>query len=197
MKADVLAPETAERGFIQTHSGRHFSLDVPEFHLPDIAHSLSLLCRFNGHCSRFYSVAEHSLLVARIMEDLDLGNPLEGLMHDAVEAYLSDVPAPFKQFLPDWHRLETRLDGQIRERYGLPREKTEGCRKADWMALFIEAHDLTADGGRCFADPLGLRPVALQWAGLPQAQLGLGYRPGEAANIWLGEVFWHLPEDRA
>ena len=53
--------------WMQTHSGlRFYPLDPrPEdIRIEDIAHALPMICRFNGHCSRFYSVAEHSLNVA-------------------------------------------------------------------------------------------------------------------------------------
>lgn len=138
-----------------------FTLEDPVFDIADIAHSLSMLCRFNGHCNRFFSVAEHSIMVARIMEYEELGDPREGLLHDAVEAYLSDVPAPFKSSLPDWRALEKRLDFQFRERFGLPVLKTPGCDMADWMALFIEADANMPGGGTEFADPKDLRDRAL------------------------------------
>lgn len=150
------------RGFIQTYTGLHFEIDKPVFRLADITHSLSMLCRYNGHVSSFYSVAEHSCLVAVIMEMQRLGNPVEGLLHDATEAYLTDVPAPFKQFLPDWQAVDKKLDLALRNWAGLPPVKTAGCKKADWLALFIEAYYLTPDQGACYSDPAGLRAEALE-----------------------------------
>ena len=53
--------------WIQTYSGKKFyPLDPrPEdIDIRDIAHALSLNCRFNGHCRCFYSVAEHSVGVS-------------------------------------------------------------------------------------------------------------------------------------
>lgn len=148
-------------GFIETYTGKHFNLAEPEFDITDIAHALSMNCRYNGHCRYFYSVAEHSVLVAKIMRLLKLGDPMEGLLHDATEAYLSDVPAPFKQFLPDWSGIDHALDDKLRAFYGLG-EKTRGLKTADWIALFIEADALLNDKGACFLDPQGLREVALE-----------------------------------
>lgn len=65
----------------------------------DLAVSLSHLCRFNGHIDKFYSVAQHSIAVARLVEVRGGGPPtvLQALLHDAPEAYLcGDVPGPLK-----------------------------------------------------------------------------------------------------
>ncbi|MBF0612521.1 MAG: hypothetical protein HQL55_15470, partial [Magnetococcales bacterium] len=88
------APSGAARtpdNWIQTFTGRQFWPLAPvleHIHVQDIAHALSLLCRFNGHCQKFYSVAEHSLHVATILPPELAG---WGLLHDASEAYLADL----------------------------------------------------------------------------------------------------------
>jgi len=81
----------------QTFSGRQFwPLDPrPEdICILDIAYALSKTCRFNGHCRKFYSVAEHSYIVSFHVPD---EFALWGLLHDASEAYVGDVPRPMKQ----------------------------------------------------------------------------------------------------
>ena len=103
-----------------TSTGIVFNILEPEFVLEDIAHALSNTCRFAGHCSEFYSVAEHSVLVSKLMEELDLGDPMIGLMHDGHEAYLSDVPSPLKQLLPDWSALDKELEEKLYNHYHLP-----------------------------------------------------------------------------
>lgn len=170
--------------FIQTAGGLHFRLAAPDFDLADISTGLGFSCRYNGQISRFYSIAEHSVLVADLMAAFTGGDPMEGLLHDATEAYLTDVPSPFKQLLPDWQKLDKALDAKLREHFNLPAEKTAECKRADWLALFIEAYHLTADKGACFADPCGLRKTAL--ALVPERDWQLHFHPpGIAPAEWL------------
>ena len=87
-------------GSILTYTGRTFwPLDPrPEdIDVRDIAHALSLQCRFSGHCREFYSVAQHSCLVAEAAAQVNLAYALPGLLHDASEAYLIDLPSPLKR----------------------------------------------------------------------------------------------------
>lgn len=141
-----------EGPWIETFSGREFYIRNPEFHLEDIAHGLSNLCRFNGQSAKFYSVAEHSSSVAELI--LDLGgsekDAFEGLMHDAVEAYLSDIPSPFKELLPDWKELEDHCESVLRKDFGLPPEKSDLCHEADTILLFCEARCLLPYKGKNF-----------------------------------------------
>ncbi len=139
-----------------------FHLDAPVFDINDVAHALSMNCRFNGHISGFYSVASHSIMVADIMYHLKLGDPREGLLHDATEAYMTDVPAPFKHVMPDWQQIDKNLERAMREQFSLPLTKSEGCKKADWYALFVEAFCMLPGAGEDFEDPFGLRNEALE-----------------------------------
>jgi hypothetical protein len=104
--------------WIQTVSGRKFPLleiDPEAINIEDIAHALSMLCRFNAQCLKFYSVAEHSVHVSyEIAPHL----ALLGLMHDAAEAYLGDVPSPLKGELRDFKIIEQRLILAIGEKFG-------------------------------------------------------------------------------
>ncbi|HEY1028369.1 MAG TPA: phosphohydrolase [Pseudomonas sp.] len=90
--------------WILTNSARPFDLLNPRAEnviTTDLAHALSLVCRFNGHCAHHYSVAQHSLLVAYIIEK-EGGMPeeqLAGLLHDGTEAYISDLTRPLKLLL--------------------------------------------------------------------------------------------------
>lgn len=172
--------------FIETYTGRKFYplSDEPDFHAEDIAHALAMCCRYNGHGRHFYSVAEHSVIVALLMKDLHLGDPWEGLFHDATEAYLSDIPAPFKQLLPDWKKFDVMLEAKLRDHYALPPAKTEGCKEADWLALFIEAWLLLPDRGECFQDPGGFRPRALRLVE-QDGWRPLWLDPADAENAWL------------
>lgn len=155
-----MTDEHYERPYIHTLKGR-FYLDNPTFDGESIGHALGMLCRFNGNTRVFYSVAEHSVLVSDLMRNVVGGDPFEGLMHDAAEAYLSDIPTPFKRLLPDWAKFESDVEAPLREWAGLPVVKSPECEHADKLALFIEAYHLVQERGRDFLDPLEVRYQAL------------------------------------
>ena len=149
--------------YIQTVSGRkiHFLAPDPnEFDITDIAFALSNLCRFNGHVM-YYSVAEHSVLVASRLDDSD---KLSGLLHDAAEAYLSDIPSPIKQYLPDYQEMEDKLLAAIFTKFGC--DYNAAVKKADKEQTWNEARFLLSDGGdswvpKEFTTQYQYRPIGL------------------------------------
>ena len=153
---------TKDDAWIETVTGRKFYYLKPTFDIGEIAHALGNMCRFTGQSRRFFSVAEHSVLVSRIMEDLRLGDPMEGLLHDGVEAYLADVASPAKAVLKDYKALDKALDRAMRAEFKMPLEKTEGCTTADWLALFCEARALLPSKGKGWTGPPGLMEQAWQ-----------------------------------
>jgi hypothetical protein len=103
--------------WMKTYTGQKFHFLDPDpdtIRIHDIAHSLSSLCRFNGHTQRFYSVAEHSYLVATLCP-IRIG--LHGLLHDASEAYLSDVIAPQKDLFKGYGEMERVVQYAIYEKF--------------------------------------------------------------------------------
>jgi hypothetical protein len=108
----------------------------------DIAHHLSLICRFGGAVRTHYSVAQHSLIVADILPPR---LKLRGLLHDATEAYIGDMVSPLKRFMPEYREVEGRIWAAIVARFGLPEttdtEKAE-IKRADNIALVTERRDL-------------------------------------------------------
>jgi hypothetical protein len=96
-------------------------LDSIEYNIEDIAHSLSMQCRWGGHCQEFYSVAEHSVLLydyaMKHGGNKHLAKAL--LLHDASESYLADVPRPAKKLLPAYVALEDRLQVALFNYFGL------------------------------------------------------------------------------
>jgi len=115
----------------QTYTGRKFWPADPrpeDVCIEDIAHSLSLICRFNGHCRSFYSVAEHSILVSRLVPEQDA---LAGLLHDAAEAYVGDMARPLKKMLPDYANFEAAVHSAIMERVGLGTNLPASVKEAD------------------------------------------------------------------
>jgi 5'-deoxynucleotidase YfbR-like HD superfamily hydrolase len=145
---------------IETSKGAWFDIQNPRFDIEEIAHALSNTCRWGGHCNTFYSVAEHSVLVSLIVSHQGLGDPLTGLLHDATEAFLSDVPAPFKQLLPDWKGIDAELEKKLYKHFHLDYPKSPGIKTADWIAAFIEARDLMPSKGLYYQDPEGVRDLA-------------------------------------
>lgn len=146
--------------YIETFSGNKFFIDDPVFDIKDIAHALSMQCRYTGHTKSFYSVAEHSVLVSTLCELYDLGDPFEALMHDCAEAYLSDIAAPWKALLPDYKVLEARIELPLRKHWGLPAVLSDGVKRADWLALFIEARSLMPSQARDWIAPEGIKEQA-------------------------------------
>lgn len=152
--------ENSRELFIETASGKNFYFDYSPFDIGDVAHALSNQCRYTGHCRKFYSVAEHSILVSEIMKRYNLGDPFEGFMHDASEAYLSDIAAPWKVLLPDYKKLETILDARMRNQFNLPAKMTDGCKMADWVALFVEARQIVPSKATEWMAPAGVKEMA-------------------------------------
>lgn len=162
--ADARRYEQTDGRYIGTRTGR-FYLGAPKWDIEAIAHSLSQVVRFTGHTQWRYSVAEHSVMVSLLVEEMG-GTPLqqlEGLMHDSTESVLADVASPVKAGLPDYKLLERSLDYTMRVQFGLPDAQTEIVTKADWLALFIEAADLMPERGQDFTDPNRLRLEALRF----------------------------------
>ena len=131
-----------EVDWIQTRSDRKFrplDPDPAAIDVGDIAHSLALQCRFNGHCRTFYSVADHCVRVSRVVP---AEHALWGLMHDAAEAYLADLPRPIKVQMPSYREAEDRLLQVIARRFGLPWPLPEAVHLADNVLLATEQRDL-------------------------------------------------------
>lgn len=131
-------------GWIQTYSGKKFfplNPKLEDINIEDIAHALSMMCRFTGHCKSFYSVAQHCVLVSMNCSDQ---NKLYGLLHDASEAYITDVARPIKRTkeMEGYRVIEYRLQSAICEKFGLPKEEPEEVKIADTRMLVTEARDL-------------------------------------------------------
>lgn len=179
------ANDNYNRGeWMQTYSGRRFWPMDPrsnEVFIEDIAHGLSMQCRYAGHCIRFYSVAEHSVLVARwlLAQCASAETALWGLLHDASEAYLVDVPRPVKPFLDGYKAAESRVMAAVCDCFDLPREMPAAVHEADGGII----NDERANMRRCehewahAGEPLG---VSLEY-----------WTPEEAESEFLA-AYWAL-----
>lgn len=133
--------------YIETYSGIKFDFLEPtpeQISIVDIAHSLGMQCRYTGHCNRFYSIAEHSLLVSDLCPD---EYKLYGLLHDSSEAYLTDVASPVKPFLQNYKMMECKVMNAIVEKYDLSDHFPEEVHLADMRALQIEIRQLMHSRG--------------------------------------------------
>lgn len=150
----------SDEAWIETYTGKFvnpLNLKPEDIEIADIIHALSLICRFNGHCRRFYSVAEHSLRVAGVIyhephTDKDF---LAGLLHDASEAYLSDITRPVKYSLPIIKAIESKITYVINEKYGILNANWKLVKYADNVMLAEEAFRLMRSKGKEWYLPEG------------------------------------------
>lgn len=139
--------------WIQTYSGRRFTPlkpNVDAIVIQDIAHALSMQCRFSGHIREFYSVAQHSVLVSYFCDREDA---IWGLLHDATEAYLVDIPRPLKVSgkFEKYVEYERVMQGAISKKFGIGKEEPESVKEADRRMCITEAAQflkLREDWGR-------------------------------------------------
>lgn len=179
------------RTTIRTYSGKHIDLadpDPEDMVIDDIAVGLARACRYARQCPQWYSVAEHSWLVAVACwrnypgyEGEDLRRlQLRALLHDASEAYLGDMPAPIKvtDAMAGYRAVEARLQSRLYERFGLipeDEEKHWGCVHAMDKAIRTEEMDVL--WGRRSHGTFGVR----------------GYGRGQARAMFL-QAFDHLSQ---
>lgn len=140
--------------WMETYTGLRFypaSPSVDQICIEDIAHGLANTARYGGQALKFYSVAQHAILVSFLAP---YPYALAGLLHDASEAYLCDIPRPVKVLLPDYQLLEAEVMSVIREKFrkydpvmGLDLHH-RWVKYADNLALVTEAATLIASGGR-------------------------------------------------
>lgn len=156
---DPKSPLFEVNDWVQTHSGKVFRFTDPRpesILIEDIAHALSMLCRFAGHVKSFYSVGQHSIVVANLVnercedERMDpathRGLVLAALLHDASEAYCVDLPRPIKNRpeLAGYKAIERRVEQAVMARFGVGPEYYDHpwIKWADNRALATEVRDL-------------------------------------------------------
>jgi 5'-deoxynucleotidase YfbR-like HD superfamily hydrolase len=169
-----VAADTGARAWQRMLSGRRLDLLDPsplDIEIEDIAHGLARVARWNGQTNgeHAFSVAEHSLLVERIVTELepklDRQFRLAALIHDAPEYVIGDLISPFKAALSlDYRAFEAKLLAAIHLRFGVPAELPDGVTKlikrADKIAAYYEATGLAGfsrtEARRFFGQPRGL-----------------------------------------
>lgn len=144
---------------IRTVSGRYVNLVDPDpetFDIGDIAHALSRIPRFGGHLPVPYSVAQHSHHVSMLLLERTRSVQYQGLMHDASEAYLLDIPAPLKAHLPEYKAIKERMMERLAYHFGFEWPLGDAVKAADKAALELEWSELVLAGKRhVLLTPLG------------------------------------------
>lgn len=148
MNHSITSPIWTENA-IRTFTGKVFDLKIldPEsICIEDIAHGLANTARFAGQLEKFYSVAQHSFYVAI---NVSKENQLAALLHDASEAYLGDMPSPFKKMLPDYKHHEDRLMKVIAEKFGFEFPLNKEIKEMDskflqheWSSFVDKSNDI-------------------------------------------------------
>jgi hypothetical protein len=154
--------------YLQTVSGRWvnpFDPDPSQLDAGDIARALANQCRFGGHSRVFYSVAQHSVIVSRLVEERggDVEDVFAALMHDATEAYLGDMPHPLKHRSPlgaAFKLAEDHLERAIRERFRIKADVPE-IKRADRALLATERRAFSAEDWH-WPELEGVEPLDLE-----------------------------------
>ena len=135
--------------FIRLNSGKKIDFVNPlprQIDIHDIAYSLSGKCRFNDHTNEFYSVAQHCCNCCDNISDRDLA--FEALMHDASEAYVGDVSAPLKALIPDYKKIEERVEKIIAKKFNLIFPHPPEVKEIDMVMLVTEMRDFMPGNDR-------------------------------------------------
>ncbi|NWC90354.1 phosphohydrolase [Pseudomonas reactans] len=161
--------------WILTSTGKRFDLFEPNADMidpRDISHSLAHLCRFNGHTREFYSVAQHSCIVAELVPEK---YKLAALLHDAPEAYLGDITRPLKQWMHTYHVLEDWAWQRICERFDIATALPPCVHMADLIALATERRDLLPTDPAIWDCLVGIEPMVETIRPWPAAEARLTY----------------------
>lgn len=150
--------------WMHTFTGKKFYPMAPraeDICIEDIAHSLSLQCRYNGHVISYYSVAEHCVLMSYAVSP---ENALWALLHDATEAYVGDMIRPLKKFMPAYVVAEDNVMAAICERFGVTQlTMPDEVRDADNRILLTEKNALLVKTGhKWVVDDLEPLPVTIE-----------------------------------
>lgn len=129
-------------GCFTTTTGKKVNITAPTLEMiciEDIAHALSNVCRFGGHTKFFYSVAQHSILVAHLCDSPVKNAFMAALLHDATEAYCHDVITPLKSILGEPYKaIERKFEALISEKFGIPVGMFREIKRFDIAAFEIE-----------------------------------------------------------
>lgn len=152
--------------WMQLYSGEPFyplAATEDDIQIVDIAHALGMVCRYAGHVRRFYSVAEHCVLLSHTV---DPEHALWALLHDAAEAYVGDMVRPLKHEMPEYRAAEDRLLAVIADKFGLPgHEMPTQVAEHDTRIVVDERQELMAPSRLPWGLLDGYTPLGVQIVG--------------------------------
>lgn len=131
-----------QKPVVETFTGKEFNLMEPTFEsidILDIAHGLSNVCRYMGQVKKFYSVAQHSIIMAKHATPQ---NTLACLLHDGAEAYTSDIPSPLKDLVPGLYDIEEKITGMIHAKFYVRFTDYAEIKRLDFVLMATEVRDL-------------------------------------------------------
>lgn len=190
----------AKHRYITTISGENIGppgiFQPQHVNMLDIKTALAKMCRYNGHVERFYSVAEHSVLVSRIAELLgDEEAIVPSLFHDAHEAYTGDIPSPQKDMIQGAHYFEAAMENVVRRALNLPGKDDDvwlRVRRYDTMILHRELAVLRPNTLPDWYDPniealvpVEVQPVGFEWR---EAESFFRNRVSDVGLSWAGNL---------
>ena len=160
--------------YIFTRSGGRVYFDEPEnsdFNIEDIAWGLAMTARWCGQSKVFVSVAQHCCIVHDMLPD---ALKLQGLMHDASEAYLHDITRPLKRMLSEYKAIEALMEQALANKYEYAYPYDEQVKLADNMAMAQEVRDIinvpgdfTHSFGESFLSQYRVQELTYRKLGLP------------------------------
>lgn len=155
--------------YIRTFTGRQLywaRVEDHDYDIRDIAHALAMKCRWSGHTSSFYSVAQHCVHVSGLVAP---EHALAALLHDGSEAYMPDFPSPLKWYLDECgftvlRAIEARVDMAIADKFGVKYPRHPSVKEADIIMLGAEHRDLMPHGQETSHMPDGGFPPIACWS---------------------------------
>lgn len=176
---------------IRLMSGALFDYNDPDASrvtIDDIAHATSNVCRFAGHVSYFYSVAQHAVNTSLIVSQK---HAFTALMHDTAEAFTNDIPTPLKVAVPMFKELEVRIETAMAKKFKFAYPLPEEVKLADLQMLGLEKEVVKGDFTdwdilkgveyRHLADKVYLKPMTPE-----NARMHFRLRYDQLAPAWAG-----------
>jgi len=161
-----------------------FNIAEDDITIEEIAHALSLICRYGGRCEKFYSVAEHCVVMSKA--EFLPGRPLAKLLHDAAETYIGDIVTGLKNCLPEVVEVESHILETIGKKFGVSQEEFEAVKEADKTMLVTESFHIMSNSFETFQTVYPDNP--------PNPRIKLNCWSPEMAELMYIQTFNKIPK---